>query len=205
MVNTIEQFKSVVSKRHGMAQANMFQVILPPIAGSSLSANEINILCSSATLPGRQIQTVDRFIGTVSEKVATGSISDDLSFTFKVLNDYGIRKYFETWQDLAYNQTTQQIGYKKDYCKQVIVNQLKKGQGFPLIDASTTLFPNSPFPININLDINLVNPASIIYECKLLEAWPINMDTVTLNNDPDGLVEVTVQLAYTRWSSRYIN
>jgi hypothetical protein len=175
-----------------MAQANMFQVILPPIAGSSLSANEINILCSSATLPGRQIQTVDRFIGTISEKVATGSISDDLSFTFKVLNDYGIRKYFETWQDLAYNQTTQQIGYKKDYCKQVIVNQLKKGQGFPLIDASTTLFPNSPFP-------------SIIYECKLLEAWPINMDTVTLNNDPDGLVEVTVQLAYTRWSSRYIN
>jgi len=205
MVNTIEQFKSVVSKRHGMAQANMFQVILPPIPGSAISANEINILCSSATLPGRQIQSVDRLIGTVSEKVATGSVTDDVTFSFRVLNDYGIRKYFETWQNIAYNPNTREIGYKSDYRKQVVVNQLKKGQGFPLIDASTTLFPKSPFPINVNLDVNLVSPASIVYECKLFEAWPINMDTVTLNNDQDGLIEITVQLAYTRWSSRYIN
>ena len=205
MVNTIEQFKSVISKRHGMAQANMFQVILPSIPGSNISANEINILCSSATLPGRQIQTADRLIGTVSEKVATGSVTDDVTFSFRVLNDYGIRKYFETWQNIAYNPTTQEIGYKSDYRKQVVVNQLKKGQGFPLIDASATLFPNSPFPINLNLDVNLVSPASIVYECKLFEAWPINMDTVTLNNDQDGLIEITVQLAYTRWSSRYIN
>lgn len=205
MVNTIEQFKSLVSKKHGLAQTNMFQVILPPIAGTNISANEINLLCSSVSLPGRQIQTVDRSIGTTNEKVATGSVTDDVAFTFKVLNDYGIKKYFETWQNVAYNPITQEIGYKSDYRKQVVINQFKKGQGFPILDASTTLFPKSPFPININLDVNLVNPALIIYECKLLEAWPISVNSIELNNDQDGLVEVSVQLAYTRWTSRYIS
>lgn len=205
MVGTIEQFKSVVSKRHGLAQANMFQVILPPIPGSNISASEINLLCSAASLPGRQIQTADRVIGTVNEKVAIGSVTDDVSFTFKVLNDYGIKKYFDVWQKIAYNPDTREIGYKSDYRKQVVINQLKKGQGFPVLDASTTLFPKSPFPINIDLDVNLVTPASIIYECKLIDAWPISMNTVELNNDQDGLVEINVQLAYTRWTSRYIS
>lgn len=176
MVNTIEEFKSLVSAKGGFAQTNMFQVLLPPIPGSNITATEMDIICSSVTLPGRQVQTVDRLIGTVSEKVATGSITDDVSFTFNVLNDYGIKKYFDNWQKIAYNPDTREIGYKIDYRQQVTINQLKKGVG-----------------------------SQIIYECKLLEAWPINMDTVTLNNDLDGLVEITVQLAYTRWSSRYFN
>lgn len=205
MVNTIEQFKGVISSKHGMAQANMFQVILPPIPGAGISANEINILCSSATLPGKQIQTIDRIIGTSNEKVATGSVTDDASFTFRVLNDYGIKKYFDTWQNIAYNPNTQEIGYKSDYRKQVVINQLKKGQGFPLLDASATLFPKSGFPINVNLDVNYVTPSLVIYECKLLEAWPISVNSIALSNEPDGLVEITVQLAYTRWASRFTN
>ena len=179
MVGTIEDFKSLVSAKGGLAQSNLLQVILPDgsqFPGSNTSVNELDILCSSVSLPGRQVQTVDRLIGPVSEKVATGSVTDDVSFTFKVLNDYGIKQYFDNWQKIAYNPDTREIGYKSDYRKQVIINQLKKGVG-----------------------------SQIIYECKLLEAWPVNMDTVTLNNDLDGLVEITVQLAYTRWSSRYFN
>lgn len=205
MVNTIDQFKGLISAKRGMAQANMFQVILPPIAGTNITASEINLLCSAVTLPGMQIETIDRVIGTSHEKVATGSVTDDISFTFRVLNDYGIKKYFDTWQKIAYNPDTHEIGYKSDYRKQVVINQMKKGMGFPLFDVSTSLFPNSPIPINVNLDVNLVSPASIIYECKLIEAWPISINTIELNNDQDGLVDITVQLAYTRWTSRYIN
>lgn len=205
MVNTIEQFKGLISSKQGMAQANMFQVILPPIPGANILASEINLLCSSASLPGKQIETIERTIGTTHEKVAIGSVIDDASFTFRVLNDYGIKKYFDTWQNIAYNPDSREIGYKSDYRKQVVINQLKKGQGFPLFDLSNTLFPNSPFPININVDVNLVTSSLIIYECKLLEAWPISINTIDLNNELDGLVEVTVQLAYTKWTSRYFN
>jgi hypothetical protein len=203
MVNTIDQFKGLISSKQGLAQANMFQVILPPIAGSNISANEINLLCSAVTLPGMQIETIERVIGTSHEKVATGSVLDDISFTFRVLNDYGIKKYFDTWQKVAYNPDTHEIGYKSDYRKQVVINQLKKGARIPIINS--TLFPNSPFPINVNLDLNIVAASQIIYECKLLEAWPISINTIELNNEQDGLVDITVQLAYTRFTSRFIN
>lgn len=199
MVNTIEEFKGLISSKGGMARTNLFQVILPSIPGANITPGEINLLCSSVSLPGRQVQTIERQIGTKVEKIANGAVVDDVTFTFRVLNDYGIKKYFEQWQKIAYDPNTYQIGYKSDYGKQVVINQLKKGQGFPLFDASTVLFPKSAFPININLDINLVSSSMVINQTKLFGAWPVTINAVDLNNEQDGLVEYTVQLAYTRW------
>lgn len=199
MVNTIEEFKGLISTKGGMARTNLFQVILPPIPGATITSGEINLLCSSVSLPGRQVQTLERQIGTKVEKIANGAVMDDVTFSFRVLNDYGIKKYFEQWQKIAYNPDTYQIGYKSDYAKQVVINQLKKGQGFPIYDASTTLFPKSAFPININLDVNLISSASIINQTKIFGAWPITINSIDLNNEQDGLVEYTVQLAYTKW------
>lgn len=199
MVNTIEEFKGIIGKGGGLARTNLFQVILPPIPGTNTTAGELNLLCSSVSLPGRQIQTVESIIGTKVEKISNGSVTDDVTFTFRVLNDYSVKKYFEAWQKIAYNPNTYQIGYKSDYGKQVIINQLKKGQGFQLFDASTTLFPKSAFPININLDVNLVSSAMVVNQTKLFGAWPITINSIDLNNEQDGLVEYTVQLAYTKW------
>lgn len=199
MVNTIEEFKGLISSKGGVARNNLFQVILPSIPGTDITTSEINLLCSSVTLPGRQVQTTESMIGTKVEKIANGAVNDDVSFSFRVLNDYGIKKYFEQWQKIAYNPQTYEIGYKSDYGKQVIVNQLKKGQGFPLLDAATTLFPKSAFPINIGLDVNLVTPAMIVNQTKLFGAWPVTINSIELNNEQDGLVEYSVQLAYTKW------
>lgn len=199
MVNAIEELKGLVSTKGGVARTNLFQVILPSIPGANATPREINLLCNSVTLPGRQVQTVERQIGTKVEKIANGAVMDDMSFSFRVLNDYGIKKYFEQWQKLAYDPNTYQIGYKSDYGKQVVINQLKKGQGFPFFDASTTLFPKSSFPINVNLDINLISSAQIINQTKLFGAWPVTINSIDLNNEQDGLVEYTVQLAYTKW------
>ena len=199
MVNTIEEIKGLVSTKGGMARTNLFQVILPSIPGATATPGEINLLCSSVTLPGRQVQTLERQIGTKVEKIANGAVIDDVTFTFRVLNDYGIKKYFEQWQKIAYDPNTYQIGYKSDYARDIPINALKKGQGFPLFDASTILFPKSAFPININLDVNLVSSSLIINQTKLFGAWPITINSIDLNNEQDGLVEYTVQLAYTKW------
>lgn len=199
MVNTIEEFKGLISSKGGMARTNLFQVILPSIPGADITPGEINLLCSAVSLPGRQVQTIESMIGTKVEKIANGAVTDEVSFTFRVLNDYGIKKYFEQWQKLAYNPETYQIGYKSEYGKQVVINQLKKGQGFPLFDAASTLFPNSGFPINIGLDVNLVTPAMIVNQTKLFGAWPVTINAIDLNNEQDGLVEYSVQLTYTKW------
>lgn len=40
---------------------------------------------------------------------------------------------------------------------------------------------------------------NVIYTCTLLEAFPTTMNAIELNNEPNGLVEVNVQLSYKDW------
>mgnify|MGYP007000440401 CR=1 len=53
---------------------------------------DLNLLCSNATLPGKQILTYDRVIGMERQRTAYGYAVDDTTLTFYALNDYGTRK-----------------------------------------------------------------------------------------------------------------
>ena len=109
------------------------------------------------------------------------------------MNDYNIRKYFETWQNKVINQDTFEIGYANNFCKQVRIQQLRKGMAFD-------------FPIDkifgLNLDLDIRTRDSIVYECTLKDAYPTTMSAIEFNNDQDGLVRLSVQLSYTNWTSK---
>ena len=89
--HSIEKFKSAVAK--GIARSNLFHVELPRISNNNISSEDLNLFCSRVNLPSRQISTVDRVIGIVTEKVANTFITDDVNLTFHVTNDYNIKKY----------------------------------------------------------------------------------------------------------------
>ena len=55
------------------------------------------------------------------------------------------------------------------------------------------------FGLNIDIDINTKGGHSIAYQCKLLDAYPTTMNTIELNNELDGLVQLNVQLSYRNW------
>ena len=38
-----------------------------------------------------------------------------------------------------------------------------------------------------------------MYSVELIDAFPINVSSIELNNELDGLVEVTATIAYTNW------
>ena len=211
MATNIDQLIGLVGSKNGTARPNVFQVNLPSLPGATSS--ELNILCREASLPGRQIATYDKVVGTKNEKVAYGSVTDDVAMSFLVLNDYGVKKYFDGWQKLAYDQETFQMGYKSNYAKQVTIHQMRKGFSFPIINKSLD-FPNIPTsiqnrlpnlgPINFaqaEIDLDFATPDDIVYSCTLHQAWPVSVDSIQLNNELDGLVEVRVQLSYTRWTS----
>jgi hypothetical protein len=169
-MSSINDLKGIISGKGGAARNNRFKVILPPING--VTSSEMDILCRDVNLPGRQILTRERTIGLQTRKVAYGFGQEDVSMTFLLLNDYGAKRYFEAWQNTAINQSTLEIGYKKDYSKKVSIFQLDSQ--------------------NRN-----------VYKCDLLEAFPTTMNTINLNNELDGLVEVNVQLSYTNWEPTY--
>ena len=59
------------------------------------------------------------------------------------------------------------------------------------------------FPIDkifgINIDLDIRTRDSIVYECKLLDAFPTTMNAIELSNELDGLVQLNIQLSYRNW------
>lgn len=192
---SINDLKGVISSKNGVARSNLYRVTLPTIAG--VSSSDLNILCTNATIPSRQLATYDKVIGTKNEKVVYSSVTDDVSMSFLAMNDYGARRYVEAWQRLAYDHDNYQMAYKSEYVRQITIEQLRRGASF---SKGTTLYG---LPINNNeLTTNFVTNEQPIYTCTLFDAFPVSIDSIQLTNELDGMVQVNMQFAYTRWTSQ---
>ena len=109
----IDAFKGAVSAGGGFAKTNLFVVQLPTnIPGApSINSNTLNLICKGAQMPGRQILSSERTIGMKSIKTAYGFLTDDVSLTFHVMNDFKVKEYFEACQQNVVNTTTQELNY----------------------------------------------------------------------------------------------
>lgn len=190
----IDQLKSLASSKLGFARQNNFLVQLPTDFGgnsllgkiATLGANELNLLCSNVQLPGKQILTNDRRIGMEFEKVAYGYAVDDITMTFYAMNDYGIKKYLDNWMATTVNENAHIVAYKTQYQRDIRIHQLRK----PAINKNLGLGP-------INLNIGLGQ--GTVYSVLLQDAFPTTVASIELNNELDGLVQVTAQFSYTKW------
>lgn len=194
MVASIDKFKSLLSQKGGLARSNLFRVVLPPLAG--VSSREMDVLCTNVNLPGRQIMTQERLIGIKGQKMPTGFVQDDVSMTFIVLNDYGVKKYFEAWQQLTVNQDTYEISYLSTYAKDIRIDQLKKGYTFELAGIDKLL--SNLTGLNVDVDLTV---ESYAYSCVLYDAFPTSLNAIELTNDLDGYVQLNVQLSYRNWKA----
>lgn len=183
--------------RSGPARSNMFQVIMPALPGLVGNTSELNLLCRDVQLPGRQVLTNERTIGMKQIKQAYGYAQDDVSMTFLVTNDYGVKTYFEHWQELAANTLTKELNYPSTYCQDVTIHQLKPGIAFDIPGVLDQSF--SIGNLTINLDADIYSDESKIYSVKLVDAFCTTLNAIQLNNDPNGLVELNVQLSYKDW------
>ena len=200
---SIEQLKSQMNKSAGIALTNQFAVQLPLLEG--YDSRPMNLLCKSVTMPGKQITTKDKSIGLFSEKVVDGFLVDDVTMTFYVMNDYQTRLYFDAWRKLMVGEKRGEVGYKNDYAKTVTIHQLKKPDGKGLLGQEYSIDGTISETIS-NFGARGVFSAGIdfyansIYSVELEDAFPTTMSAIELSNEPDGLVEMSVQFSYTNWS-----
>ncbi len=202
MANSIEDIKALMNTKLGFARPNKFLVTLPTVGvgggllngiigafsgmGGGASPRELNILCSNATMPAKQVLTNDRRIGMEFQKVAYGYAVDDVSMTFYLMNDYGIKDYFDSWRSTILDEFGQASNYKNEYAKTVTIHQLRQ----PLKG-----FSKQVGPIRFNAGLG----GGTVYSVDLLDAFPIAASAIELNNELDGLVQLTVTFAYTNW------
>lgn len=188
---TIDQFKSTIGKRGGVAKGNRYSVtIIPPNqtlfnldpidfvnaaikkdAGRLVNdPRDINVLCSACTIPGMAIQTTEyNPYGAFQSKMATNQIFDDAEFTFILTNDYYVKKMFDKWQSIITSGAEAPfVAYKDDYVADIIVQQHDE--------------KNTP-----------------IYGVKLIRAFPTTVGAIQLGNEQGEPATLTVTMAYERY------
>jgi len=187
---TIDDFKSVISRRSGLAPANRFVVFMSPpsqtllnldlqnVASNLLSGNfgpsqlvndprDLSLLCESCSLPGRQIQTLERqsLNYRQSVKEPQGYFNEDVNFVFHLTNDYHMKKVFDRWLDMIVNPQTYQVAYKREYVCDVTIQQLNQ-QNIP------------------------------VYGVKLKNAFPVTVNTIELTNTSTETQKLSVTMTY---------
>jgi hypothetical protein len=188
----IENLKSTIAKKGGLAPSNRFNVIFAPpavsllnlnvenIIGSVISGNfnagnllndprDISILCKSVTLPGRTLSTFEHDHDRQQNKYPYTFIDEDVTMTFHLTNDYYMRNMLEQWQSGIFNTESYVTGFKNDYSVDVIIQQLNQ--------------KNIP-----------------VYGVKLEKAYPVSYESITLDNSQENSVnEMSVTFAYNKF------
>ena len=188
----IEDLKSTIAKKGGLAPSNRFNVIFAPpavsllnlnvenIIGSVISGNfnagnllndprDISILCKSVTLPGRTLSTFEHDHDRQQNKYPYTFIDEDVTMTFHLTNDYYMRNMLEQWQSGIFNTESYVAGFKNDYSVDVIIQQLNQ--------------ENIP-----------------VYGVKLEKAYPVSYGSITLDNSQENAVnEMSVTFAYNKF------
>ncbi len=206
MALRVDEFLSEVAKSGGIAEPTLYNIILPTINKESRG---MNILCTDIEIPQRQITTKERRIGMDTVKIAYGEVLTDINLSFMLLNDFGARYYFESWQGTAYDQETKLLSYHRDIVKDVTIQVLRKGVAFDI--TKKKLFDSGKLPSSIasrlprlgpldfaqgEFDLNYLTTDDVIYEVKLIDAFPTSMASLSMGASADGLIKQTVQLSY---------
>lgn len=201
---TVEELKSIASNGRGFARTNLYYVYLPSIQ-RGVNAYEHGVLCTSVSLPSRQLSTVQRELGVVKQDVAYGFVNPSVSMTFRVLNDQATREYFETWQRAIVGRYDDvegryQAAYPDEYCKKIEIYQLEKGSSFPIYNKDVSLGP-----INLSFDLDIGTQLEKNYKWTLDRAFPINVSNETFNDGAaNEISQFTVEFSYQYWEGEKI-
>jgi hypothetical protein len=186
----IDNFKTIVSKRGGLAPGNRYAVYMPlPLISfdpqeiiakafnqGSNSNNffndprDVSILCDQVTMPGRQISTTELQNNMLAIKMPYNYANDDVSMTFHVTNDHYIKKLFENWTGKIFDKRKMTMKYRSSYATDIIIQQLDQ-RDVP------------------------------VYTCVLKNAYPITVASYDLTNGSESTFQkLTVTFTYEDWA-----
>ena len=168
---SVEEFKSTINKRGGLARPNRFAVYLSiPVVSVSLTnivtnllkgeswnsgainnPKDVSILCETTGIPGIDLGSVETQYGIKRRKIPNSFDQQDVTFTFTLTNDYFSRNFLNTWMNSVVNRLDGTFNYKSTYVSDIVVQQLDSNN-FPV--AGVKLY--NAYPTNVQ-EISLSN------------------------------------------------
>ena len=143
------------------APTNAMASQMAELTGSNV-AREVSLKCEQITMPGRNIDTEpdNNIYGPVRE-IAQGWSYADITANFQLSSDLRERRFFETWNRLAYNPDTWNIGYYDDYTGRIQIFQLdeqnNRRYGVELIECFPQAINALTFTSNPGAEIQKIN------------------------------------------------
>jgi len=121
------------------ASQNLFSKILFEDIGGGIT-KDVAFQCNAISLPSRGLTTVpDETIYGPARHLVQGYTFGDVSASFYLHNDLREKKFFETWQRIAFNPLTFAMGYYDDYVGSVQIytldQQNNRRYGVELVEA----------------------------------------------------------------------
>tara|TARA_B100001059_G_scaffold154226_1_gene153940 strand:- start:750 stop:1427 length:678 start_codon:yes stop_codon:yes gene_type:complete len=181
MPSQIDDMKSLLSKRDGIARGNRYGVHFthPTITNGKQGSNswvqdgrDTWILCTAAVLPGKRISTTEATHNHHLAKKPYSMATDEVTMTFLLTGDYYMKKYFDLWQEMIVDSTGNHYKtyFKTDYCAPVQIDALHGDE-----------------------------EDTVGYSIVLQNAYPIQVSQVELGEGVEGMIEVTVTWEYDNW------
>lgn len=158
---SINDFKTTISKRGGLARPNRFEVDFSGLSKLNISEldslKDMSFLVDNISIPGRVISTFDYSIWNHPIKVPGGYDEDDIEIVFNITNDFMPKLIMDKWLAKIINQWTYLVSYDGDYKCDIIIKQLDEAD-------------------------------RIVFSAKLINAYPISVKGVLLDNSSESSV-----------------
>ena len=162
-----------------LAKANKFSVTITPpgTMDSGVQQDQVQFLCHSAELPGKQFSTVeDRIYGVEVMKPYAVSY-EPVSLTFYNTNDFSPKKFWEDWIEHIQPRGSRNMRYYND-----IVGSVQIYHYHETADATV--------------------PGKHNYVCTLNEAWPLSIGELEMNWENQEFAEFQVSIQYRDWTKK---
>lgn len=123
---TINDIKTVITKRGGLARPNRFRVDFSSLTQimPDQDLRELNILVDNISIPGRVINTFEYGIWNHTIKIPSGYDEDDIEIVFNLTNDFMPKKIIDAWSARVINQKSYLASYDADYKYDIEVWQM---------------------------------------------------------------------------------
>jgi hypothetical protein len=187
----INNFLSEFHSDNGYALPSRYEVIITsPAAGN---ARKISLRCESVDLPGRALNTTtdSNMYGIAPEIVDGITFGGTLTMTFQASSDLEERVFFESWQEMAWNKGTWNVGYYKDYIKEIEIYVLDinntRRYGIKLMEC---------FPKEIGASALSYTQATDIIKTSVTMQYKY-WETLDINNQPPNLMEKVLDTVIT--------
>ena len=103
---------------------NVFSLVMQENTGEG-TTRKTGLQCESISFPGRTLDTApDTNIYGPTREIVQGYSYAEITGVFRCSSDYREKKFFETWQRLAYNPQSWSMGYYDDYSGGLQIFQL---------------------------------------------------------------------------------